>query len=78
MLGNEHFRTLRKIGSEFDESIPDDVIPVQDHHQSRSQSEAKNVSIATPPSVELRTRVFVEQREVTHEREGRGGSRGEV
>ena len=67
-FSDKHFRSVGKHGSVFDESLLNDVISVQNHHETASHVEAEDVSVATTPRRKLGTRVLVHQWEVAQQR----------
>ena len=69
--------SVREDISELDEGFIDDGKSVEHHHQPPAHVQAEHVTVVLPPCPELDPGVLVQQVEVTQQRQGKAGTRGQ-
>ena len=69
--------SVREDISELDEGFLDDGKSVEHHHQPPAHVQAEHVTVLLPPCPELGPGVLVQQVEVTQQRQGKAGTRGQ-
>ena len=69
--------SVREDISELDEGFLDDGKSVEHHHQPPAHVQAEHVTVLLPPCPELGPGVLFQQVEVTQQRQGKAGTRGQ-